>query len=210
MDCKATVCLGEYSRGGLSRGATQALDHDMGVKQKRIPCGILNEDGGGLHLEFGCSYKTSDFMVDSLEACWSNLSPQEQAAIPFIQIKVDNGPESSGVRTQFLARLVDWVDRIGKSIQLLYFPPYHSKYNPIERCWGGLELHWNGALLIDSDTMLAWAKSMTWKGKHPFVALNSSEYPKGIKLSKKQMRPIEARLIRNTELPKWDILIHPA
>ena len=51
--------------------------------------------------------------------------------MPLIQLKVDNGPESSGVRTQFLNRMVAWVDHIGKPLQLLYFPRYHSKYNPI-------------------------------------------------------------------------------
>ncbi|NJM66326.1 MAG: hypothetical protein HC851_12025 [Acaryochloris sp. RU_4_1] len=53
-----------------------------------------------------------------------------------IQLKVDNGSESSGVRTQFLNRMVAFADSTGKTIQLLYYPPYHSKYNPIERCWG--------------------------------------------------------------------------
>jgi len=27
---------------------------------------------------------------------------------------------------------------------LVYYPPYHSKYNPIERCWSALEKKWNG------------------------------------------------------------------
>ena len=50
---------------------------------------------------------------------------------------------------------------IGTPIQLLYNLPYHSKYNPIECCWGILEQHWNGALLRDVETMLQGAKSMT-------------------------------------------------
>lgn len=49
---------------------------------------------------------------------------------------MDNGPESSGRRTQCLHRMVQFVDAIGKPVQLLYDPPYYSKYNPIERCWG--------------------------------------------------------------------------
>ena len=123
---------------------------------------------------------------------------------------MDNGPESSGVRTQFLHRMVQFADQIGKPIQLLYYPPYHSKYNPIERCWGILELHWNGTLLRDVETMLAWAQSMTWKGRSPVVELNHKEYPRGLTLSKKTMRTVECRLERHPELPKWDILIHPA
>ena len=79
-----------------------------------------------------------------------------------------------------------------------------------ERCWGILELHWNGTLLRDVETMLAWAKSMTWKGLHPIVNLSMKGYQKGITLSKKTMRSIEKRLERNPLLPKWDILIRPA
>jgi len=54
-------------------------------------------------------------------------------------------------RTQFLKRMVQFADDIGKPVQLLYYPPYHSKYNPIERCWGILEKHWNGAKLTDAE-----------------------------------------------------------
>ncbi len=46
MDCKATVEIGEYSRGGQTRGYNQAQDHDMGTKEKYVPCGIVDEDTG--------------------------------------------------------------------------------------------------------------------------------------------------------------------
>ena len=105
--------------------------------------------------------------------------------------------------------MVEFADWTGKSIQLLYFPPYHSKYNPIERCWGILEQHWNGAILRNVETMLAWAQSMTWKGLKPIVNLSQEIYQKGISLTKKVMKEIERRLERNPNLPKWDILIRP-
>lgn len=210
MDCKATGQLGEFSRGGLTRGDVKACDHDFGGDAKYIPCGVVDEDAGQLRITFGSSAKTSDFIVDALEACWQALPAHEQHATERLQVKMDNGPESSGVRTQFLHRMVQFADPIGKPIQLLYFPPYHSKYNPIERCWEILELHWNGALLRDVNTMLAWAQSMTWKGHSPGVELAHKEYPRGVTLSKKAMRAVEARLERHPELPKWEILIRPA
>lgn len=209
MDCKAVVNIGDYSRGGKTRGNTRASDHDLGCEEKYIPCGILDEDTGALHISFGSSYKTSDFIVDTVEQWWTNLLPLAQQETRKIQIKVDNGPESSGVRTQFLNRIVSFASEIGKAIHLIYYPPYHSKYNPIERCWGILEQHWNGAKLQSVETMLEWAKSMTWKGIHPIVVLNQKVYEKGIALSKKEMKPVEQRLERNPLLPKWDILIHP-
>jgi transposase len=104
---------------------------------------------------------------------------------------------------------VGFADEIGKPIHLLYYPPYHSKYNSIERCWGILEKHWNWAKLTDALTMLLWASSMTWKGLRPLVKLNLKVYQKGIALTKKAMRLIERRLERHPLLPKWDILIRP-
>jgi hypothetical protein len=210
IDCKATVKIGAFSRGGLTRGDNRASDHDMGCEEKYVPCGIVDEESGEFHITFGSSYKTSDFIVDTIEAKWNAMEKQEQADTSLIQIKMDNGPESSGRRTQFLYRMVQLADVINKPIQLLYYPPYHSKYNPIERCWGILELKWNGAKLIDVETMLGWAKQMTWKGLHPVVELSRTVYAKGISLGKAVMQAVEARLKRDPVLPKYDILIDPA
>jgi Rhodopirellula transposase DDE domain len=203
------VKIGEFSRGGLTRGDNQASDHDMGCKEKYVPCGIVDEESGALPITFGSSYKTSDFIVDVLEAKWAALDAQDKAATSLIQIKMDNGPESSGKRTQFLHRMVQLADHIQKPIQLLYYPPYHSKYNPIERCWGILELQWNGAKRIDAETMVEWAKRMTWKGIHPVVELSRKLYQKGISLGKAAMQAIEERLERHPALPKYDIVIKP-
>ena len=210
VDCKATVKIGDFSRGGQTRGDDQALDHDLGCKEKYTPCGIVDEESAHLAIVFGSSYKTSDFLVDTLETKWNRLEAQEKAEVSKLQIKMDNGPESSGRRTQFLYRMVEFADAIGKPIQLLYYPPYHSKYNPIERCWGILEQHGNGTKLIDAKTMLEWAKSMTWKGLHPVVELSQQVYQKGVRLSKKAMGVVEARLERDPQLPQYDILIQPA
>jgi hypothetical protein len=142
------VNLGEFSRGGRTRGEVKACDHDLGCQAKYLPCGVVDEETGQLSLTFGSAAKTSEFIVDALAARWPALSAREQRATQRLQLKMDNGPESSGVRTQFLHRMVQVADQMGKPLQLLYFPPSHSKYNPIERCWGILELHWNGALRV--------------------------------------------------------------
>lgn len=209
MDCKATVNIGDYSRGGKTRGDREAVDHDMGCEEKYTPFGLVDEDSGRLYLAFGSSAKTSDFIVDGLYDGWDHLPLEDRNRFSRLQIKADNGPESSGRRTQFLKRMVAFADPVGKPIQLLYYPPYHSKYNPVERCWGILEKHWNGAKLVDVDAMLGWAKSMTWKGIRPVVEISRKTYKKGISLSKNAMQEVEARLERNPILPKWDILIRP-
>ena len=207
MDCKATVKLGELSRGGLSRGDNKASDHDFVTNSSHTPCGIVNEDSGQLYINMGCSYKTSDFIIDTLDGWWRSIPKEDRQLIDKIQLKMDNDPESSGNRTQFLKRIVEFSDKIEKSIQLLYLPPYHSKYNPIERCWGILELHWNGTLLKDVNVMTEWAKTMTWKGMHPIVEVSTTIYEKGISVVKSAMLEVEKRLKRDHNLPKWDIFI---
>ena len=74
-------------------------------------------------------------------------------------------------RTQFMKRLVEFVDRHRIVVELAYLPPYHSKYNPIERCWGILEQHWNGTLLHSVEHALRL-------GRHDDVADDSSSHPR--------------------------------
>ena len=122
-DCKATVNIGAVSRGGQTRGEHKASEHDLGGKEKYIPCGIVDEDTAQRYVTFGSSATPSAFLVATLAAWWQGLSAQEHGALERVQIKLDNGSESSGVRTQFLHRLGQFVDTIGKPIQLLDYPP---------------------------------------------------------------------------------------
>jgi hypothetical protein len=186
------------------------LDHDLDWQEPDTPCGIVDEESAQLDLLFGRSCQTSDLIVDTLEAKWNRLEEHEKSTITKLQINIDNGPESSGRRTPFLYRMVQFCDAIGKSIQWLYDPPYPSQYNAIERCWGILEQHWNGTKRIDVGTMLEWATSMTWKGLHPVVERSRQVDQKGVKLSKKAMEAVEVRLERDATLPQYDLLIKPA
>lgn len=154
-------------------------------------------------------HETSDAWADALWAWWLKVR-RTHGHVRRLVIYLDNGPKNSGRRTQFLKRMVQLADRTGLVIRLVYYPPYHSKYNPVERCWGILEKYWNGAKLTDTETMLEWAKSMTWKGIHPVVQLSRTAYEKGVTVAKETMRAVESRLERNAILPKWDILIRPA
>jgi len=80
------------------------------------------------------------------------------------------------------------------SVTFAVLPPYHSTYNPIERCWGILEEHWNGTLLETVDTVLHWARTMTWKAVRPIVELLDKAYAHGVRVAKKAFQKIEERL----------------
>ena len=122
-------------------------------------------------------------------------------------LNLDNGPENHSRRTRFLNRMVGFAREYRLDIDLAYYPPYHSKYNPIERCWGVLEMHWNGSLLDSIEAVVGFAGSMTWKGKHPVVRVVETVYASGVKLKPKEMKALESEVVRLAGLGKWFVEI---
>jgi len=210
IDTKAKVDLCDSSRGGTSRcrKAVKANDHDMGFKDKLAPFGILNVMTGLLTILFGVSFETSDFIVDCLEHWWNN-NKEQNSHIKQLVINLDNGPQNSSHRTQFMKRMIDFADKNNLEIVLAYYPPYYSKYNPIERCWGILENHWSAALLNTIETTLEWAKTMTWKGISPVIKLVKTVYQKGVRMTKKAFNALANRIDRDAALPKYYLTIRP-
>jgi hypothetical protein len=199
--------VGGKTRTDAEGEVTKGWDHDPPAKEKLVPFGILMLATGALMLLFGLA-ETSDAWVDALQMWWL----QVRASLGHVKrlvIYLDNGPKNSGRRTQFLKRMVQFADWSGLEIRLVYYPPYHSKYNPIERCWSALEKKWNGVLLNCLKVVLQCALRMKWKGRHPTVKRLDGDYPNGVCVAAKEMKEYEARLERSATLPKYDITIKP-
>jgi transposase len=157
--------------------------------------GILILATGALTILFG-TQETSDFWVDGLKVWWQ-IVQDRLPAIRRLVIYLDNGPNNLGSRMQFLKRMIEFADWSGLEIRLAYYPPYHSRYNPIERCWSILKQKWGGTLLNCLKVIFQEALRMKWCGKHPTVKRLDGEYPDGVRLTKKEMKPYEARLERS-------------
>jgi transposase len=185
----------------------QGWDHDPPAKEKLVPFGILMVATAALMLIFG-SHETSDAWVDALRMWWLQVRGG-LGHVKRLVIDLDNGPKNSGRRTQFLKRIIEFADWSGLEIRLVYYPPYHSKSNPIERCWSALEQKWNGVLLNCLKVVLQRALRMTWKGRHPTVKRLHGAYPDGVRVPAKEMKQYEARLERSATLPNHDITIKP-
>lgn len=209
MDAKATVKIGPFSREGKSRVPTKAMDHDFAEKKSPTvtPVGIFMPATDELFLYGVTSKVTSDCLVDRLIQCWETIKDRFPD-VKTLVINLDNGPENHSRRTQFMQRLVQFVEQYHINVRLAYYPPYHSKYNPIERCWGILEEHWDGSLLDSVETVIQYAKTMVWKGSHPVVELVTTTYRTGVKLTEEAMDALETQFERLPDLSKWfvDIL----
>lgn len=215
LDTKAKVKVGDFSRAGEARAAeaVEALDHDMAPDAVLVPFGILELNRGTVPIHqpwflFGHSKEASDFLVDGLDRWWMERKAIH-VGVQRLHIELDNGPEIASNRTQFLNRMVALADAHRVSVELVYLPPYHSTYNPIERCWGILERHGNGALLGSVADVLRWAGTMTWRGLRPLIRETTAVYERGVRLTKAAFRPIAERLTRSKTLPKWSVTIQP-
>ena len=209
MDAKATIPVGWFSRRGRTRVIVKAFDHDFKPEEKLTPYGIFLPQYDELYLYFTTGRVTSDFIVDCLEDFWQSVRtrfPQVKTLL----INQDNGPENHSRRTQFMQRITTFADTFQMIVDLAYYPPYHSKYKPIERVWGVVEKRWNGSILDTVETVLNFAKNLIWKGVPPrAVKLVAQTYATGVKLTQKAMKALELRFARLPGLEKWFVRISP-
>jgi len=206
IDTKDRVKIGNFSRGGESRIEVNALDHDFGDEYV-TPFGIFNVKEKTAEIFISETKVTADFMVDRLDEYWYSHGYSDSGKT--LVLDADNGPENNSRRTQFIKRMIEFSIEHNTDVVLAYYPPYHSKYNPIERLWGILERHWNGALLDTKETVVKYIQSMTYDKKHPIVNVIDEIYNTGIKVNKKIMRVYEQALYRIAGLEKWFVHICP-
>jgi hypothetical protein len=105
LDSKASVPVGPFSRGGYSRTGTTGVDHDFKPDGVLTPFGLFQPQTSAAALFFTDSKVSSDFMVDCLEQ-WLAERAEALRDIRRLVLDLDNGPENSGQRSQWLWRLV--------------------------------------------------------------------------------------------------------
>lgn len=207
-DAKNRVAIGNFSRGGKNWSKLEASDHDF-TKEYITPFGLFLPEFKETNLYFTCSKVTADYIVDTLIDYWTK-NKERFKHIHTLVLNADNGPECHSRRTQFIKRICEFARDTNLIIKLAYYPPYHSKYNPIERVWGGLEQHWNGDIMDTKETVLKFAESFIWAGKKAVITVSDKIYETGKKLSTAAMALHEKAIDRlNKTIGKWFVTIYP-
>ncbi|MEM7062593.1 MAG: transposase [Cyanobacteria bacterium P01_B01_bin.77] len=199
------------SRGGKDRRqkAPQADDHDTEWTQVLVPFGILNMQTDELTMYVGESAETPDFIVDCLTYWWQD-NQADYPEVSTLAINLDGGIATRSNRKHLIKRLVTFARDYQITIELIYYPPYHSKYNPIERYWTALEQYWNGTILDSVETVIQWTSNMMWKGFEPVVHHVTQVYEKGIMVDSETLATFKVDWVPDNDLPKWAVTINPA
>ena len=136
-DTKKRELLGTFYRKGTVYGRQPVLawDHDFpshatGVV---IPYGIYDLKRNLGYLSVGTSHDTTAFACDSIAWWWREHGRQLYRGADSICLLCDGGGRNSSTKYLFKEDLQDLSNRLGLTIRVAHYPPYCSKYNPIER-----------------------------------------------------------------------------
>ena len=210
IDTKAIVKIGELSRNGYNRLKTplKTTDHDQHWKGVLIPFGVHEINNDYVSIYFGNSVATANFNVDCLEQ-WFVDRKDFLKDYHTIMIDLDNGKANASNSGFFMERMVAFAKKINKKIHLVYYPPYHSKYNPIERFWAILEKYWSGCILDSVENTLKIAQKVKYKANAISTQLVDKIYQKTKAYKKKNWISINPFISRTEGIDKWDVIISP-
>ena len=208
IDDKNRKKIGNISDNGYSWFKRQSLDHDTNFNCTVVPFGILDLKTNETFVYCNKGSSTANFKVDCIEQYLINK--KEIFDIKRLIIFLDNGPENSSRRTLWIKCLIDLAKKYNVSIELVYYPPYHSKYNPIERYWARLQLSWSGLIINTVDKLIETINKVNWKSVNTQATLVNKEYKKGISIEKDELKILERKHVYREEgIEKWSLVITP-
>ena len=200
--------LGNFSRDGVidTQATIETNDHDFGSAGvgKVIPHGIydVGRNRGFVHLN--TSHETSELACDSIAAWWEDHGRTTYPGAKKLLVLCDGGGSNSATRYVFKEELQKLANRLGIEIRIAHYPPYCSKYNPIEhRLFPHVTRACRGVIFQTLETVQHYiAKTETTKGLTIHVRILDKVYQTGRKCAagfKKSMKIVFDKL-----LPKWN------
>lgn len=210
IDDKVAKYIGLLSGNGSSWKEKHALDHDTNPLYVVKPFGIMDLKTKKVQVYCTTNNSTADFKVDCLEE-YLKKRLEANPNIKKMLIFLDNGPENSSRRKLWKLRIIELAIKYNIEIELVYYPPYHSKYNIIEHFWGVLQRHWNGLIIDNLDKLIGSINSTKWDGKPAEGIFTTKLYEKGRKIDKDYLEYLEEKHIccMNEKIKKWSLIVTP-
>jgi Rhodopirellula transposase DDE domain len=187
IDCKKKERLGTLYRDGksYSQFAQQAYDHDyshlgLGIV---IPHGIFDLQKNKAFISIGSSSETAAFIVDNLRWWYFEYGIHDYPDARNLLLLCDSGGGNSYRHHAFKKELQALAREIGIDIIVSHYPPYSSKWNPIEhRLFCHVHQAMSGQMFLNYEFVKTLIeKTSTKNGLKVFVRLNIIEYQIGIK-----------------------------
>ena len=214
IDTKKKELLGNFYRDGklYTQEPIKVFDHDFpsAASGAVFPHGLYDVGLNRAHINLGTSHETSQFACDSIERWWQQQGRPQYPHATKILLLCDGGGSNSASRYVFKEELEKLADRLGLEIRVAHYPPYCSKYNPIEhrlfphvtRACQGVVFH---TVQIVKGLM---EKTKTSTGLRVTVDIIDKAYEIGRKCAKRFKKNM--KIVFDSFLPKWNYRAIPA
>lgn len=213
IDCKKKERLGNLYREGkcYCTRAIKVYDHDYEhlSEGKVIPHGIYDLQANKGYLSIGNSSETAAFVIDNLLWWWFEHGIHGYPDAKNILLLCDAGGANCYRHHIFKKELMRFAQETGLSVIISHYPPYCSKWNPIEhRLFSHVHKAMSGIVFTDYPTVQkAIAQTQTSTGLTVVVRLNLKNYETGIKADKKIIN--SKRILYHLQLPDLNYRIFP-
>lgn len=192
VDTKKKEAIGDFARAGREwreKGnplKVQTYDFLKKDDCKVVPYGVYDVGANKGFVNVGTDHDTPKFAVCSIEKWWESFGQKRYPSARQLFITADSGGSNSAVSRVWKARLQEFADRSGLTIEVSHFPPGTSKWNKIEhRLFSFITLNWRGRPLVSYETVIALIEAtQTTKGLRVAATLDLDRYPLGLKISK--------------------------
>jgi hypothetical protein len=214
IDTMKRALLGNFYRKGtlFTKEVLRTFDHDYpsfadGVV---IPHGLYDMKLNRGYVHLGASHDTSEFACDALEDWWRRFGCALYPQATSLGLLCDGGGSNSSRTYLFKADLQALVNRLGLPVRVAHYPPYTSKYNPIEHrlfphvtraCQGVI---FKGVALVKQ----LMEKARTRTGLSVVVDILDKAYETGRKVADDVKAALN--IVRDAVFPLWNYKILPA
>jgi len=195
VDAKKKELVGNFSNSGREyqpKGCPEEVetyDFPSMADGKGIPYGVYDMTHNQGWVSVGVDHDTAQFAMHSVHQWWCQMGRAVYPDAKELLITADGGG-SNGSRNRLWKReLQRFADEIGLTISVCHFPPGTSKWNKIEhRMFSHITKNWRGRPLTSYEVIVQLiANTTTDAGLKIQAALDTNEYPIGIKVSDQEM-----------------------
>jgi hypothetical protein len=189
----------------------QVFDHDWKslARGVAIPHGLYDLKLNVGYIQIGNSHDTSEFACDSIRYWWQKYGAIHYPSANSILLLCDGGGSNSSRQYLFKQDLQALASELGIEIRIAHYPPYTSKYNPIEhRLFPHLTRVCQG-VIFDSLEMVKnlMVKAKTSTGLTVFATIFDRVYQTGRKVTEDFKKTME--IVFDDYLPQWNYTAKP-
>jgi hypothetical protein len=215
VDTKKKELVGNFRNCGRELrpkgNPEKVLVHDFLIPElgRAAPYGVYDIGQNAGWVSVGIDHDTASFAVETIRRWWYSMGRHTYPKAKRLLITADSGG-SNGARVRlWKLELQKLSDETGVEISVCHLPPGTSKWNKIEhRLFSFITQNWRGKPLISHEVIVNLiASTCTETGLRVRCELDTRPYPKGLKVSNKEMAQIN--ITRHDFHGEWNYTMSP-